>query len=954
MRSNLVLLVLTCLTFTVITGCPWKPQDNSPTFTSAGLFNPTRDIAYDASPGGEDTEHEEEPSPDRNRELVEPDVIRRYGDLLFVLNQYRGLTIADLNSKTLLSQTPTYGYPRDLYLVGDRAYVLVSYARDIEIKDDLITVMYGSKLYVFNVQDPENVVQEGSFSFAGDLIDSRMVGDVIYAVCSEYTWYDCCQDGPVETDSVAKSYGSTGAVSLNIADPDNIRIVDSVVFEGYGNLIQATNYAIFSVSTDYNTGESVITYIDITDPEGRIVVRDNVRAIGIMADRFKMDAWNGVLRIVTNTWNPDRQTYIMTYDITNPDDLVLLGSTHLANASGETTYATRFDGPRAYIVTYLTVDPLFVVDLSDPTAPQVLGELKIPGWSTHIEPRGDRLIALGVDDENGRRVMVSLFDVSDPSDPKRLDYASFGEGWSWSSAYTDVKSFTVLDDMILVPFSGWNSEKGGGYDRLQFVAYTRNTLDVQGYVDLQGSVVRSFAYADHYCAVTQEQLAFINADDPASPSIDHSMTLAENVVDVLPLEANWTVEVIARNDQADTLLRAVNYEDNEVGGSVSLSESSVVDIFKWNNSLVLVAQVFEESPNFRAFYRVYLIDFSDAATPVITNNWNVSIEPWWNYWGGPYPVDWVVVGAQEKRMYRPWYYYHPGTTAFLLGDYIVLHGTAQTYDVIVGDKTPAQGLAVLDLLAPDSIRYVGLGLENIQDINSSQNLLYITTCREIRNANDQRTYCAYYLQTFDPFDLRLGNAINVPGIFLNRIQEGGYVLLKDIQYRDNSWNTLTILRSITLSETEATLISSFALDEGNYSFVVDANDIYFSGVTFRAQPYDYVSANTSPPSSGTASSTAKQSDEGVYKVARISVSSGGEFGEPVYRRVSTSWCSLLGAHNEKSYVVVESVALAQYDFSQKPPALSQVVPLMGYPSKIRYRASTAYVPLGYSGLLILD
>ena len=182
------------------------------------------------------------------------------------------------------------------------------------------------------------------------------------------------------------------------------------IFPGYGGLIQATNYAIFCVSTDWNN-VSTITYVDITDAAGKILIRGTADVPGYMADRFKMDAWNGVLRVVTNTWWPDQQTVVTTLDIANPDSIMQLGQTSLANASGETLFATRFDGPLAYIVTYLRVDPLFVVDLSDPANPTVKGELEIPGWSTHIEPMGDRLIALGVDDSAGRKVMVSLFDV---------------------------------------------------------------------------------------------------------------------------------------------------------------------------------------------------------------------------------------------------------------------------------------------------------------------------------------------------------------------------------------------------------------------------------------------------------------------------------------------------------------------------------------------------------------
>ena len=560
--------------------------------------------------------------------MVGPDVIRRDGDLLFVLNQYRGLSIVDLGEEKLLSQTPTFGYPRDLYLVDDLAYVLVSYAQDVSFEEGSFRVQYESKLYVFNVADPTQVVRQSVFNFDGDLVDSRLVGSVLYAVCSDYSWYEGYGEGAViDTAAAEKSYGATWAISVNIADPEAVRIVDTVQFEGYGNLIQATNYAIFSVTNDYSTNDSAITYIDIEDPEGDMIVRATVTAPGYMADRFKMDAWNGVLRVVTNAWDTVRNTYVTTFDITEPDTMAQLGQAVLENASGETTYATRFDGDRAYIVTYLTKDPLFVLDLTDPAEPRVTGELTIPGWSTHIEPRGNRLIALGVDDQGGWRVMVSLFDVSDPANPQRLDYASFGEGWSWSEAYGDVKAFSVLDDMILVPFSGWNSGSGG-YDRLQFISYDADALTVQGYVDLQGSALRSFRDGGSYYAVTREQVAVIDAENLAAPQIVNSVTLAENVADVAPLSNGWAVEVVTRYDSRTPC--SARWVQTVRAAVRSVAAGGCYRALSWKNAVIIVSAMYSE-PECRGTTRLSAWT-SVIGGAAVTGKWEVGcfvVCDWW-------------------------------------------------------------------------------------------------------------------------------------------------------------------------------------------------------------------------------------------------------------------------------------------------------------------------------------
>ena len=109
-------------------------EGEAPLFTSA---DPAQRGVYDETLDGVPTPDagEENEGGKESRELVEPDVIRRAGNLLYILNQHRGLIIADLDGQRTLSQTPTFGYPRDLYLVGNKAYVLVSYAQDVRLDE---------------------------------------------------------------------------------------------------------------------------------------------------------------------------------------------------------------------------------------------------------------------------------------------------------------------------------------------------------------------------------------------------------------------------------------------------------------------------------------------------------------------------------------------------------------------------------------------------------------------------------------------------------------------------------------------------------------------------------------------------------------------------------------------------------------------------------------------------
>jgi len=126
----------------------------------------------------------------------------------------------------------------------------------------------------------------------------------------------------------------------------------------------------------------------------------------------------------------------------------------------ETIHAVRFIDDVGYVVTFRQTDPLYTVDLSDPTTPVVRGELKILGYSAYLHPVGERLLlGVGQDaDEEGRVLgtQVSLFDVSDPATPRRLDQVTLEGGWS--QAEGSHLAFTYADGTALAPYEHWSWE----------------------------------------------------------------------------------------------------------------------------------------------------------------------------------------------------------------------------------------------------------------------------------------------------------------------------------------------------------------------------------------------------------------------------------------------------------------------------------------------------------------
>jgi hypothetical protein len=116
--------------------------------------------------------------------------------------------------------------------------------------------------------------------------------------------------------------------------------------------------------------------------------------------------------------------------------------------------SVRFIGDLGYVVTFRQTDPLYTIDLADPAKPRVAGELKILGYSAYLHPAGPgRLLGVGQDaDEDGRitGMQLSLFDISDPAAPKRLDAVGVGE--AWTDVEGDHHAFTFADGLALAPY----------------------------------------------------------------------------------------------------------------------------------------------------------------------------------------------------------------------------------------------------------------------------------------------------------------------------------------------------------------------------------------------------------------------------------------------------------------------------------------------------------------------
>ena len=168
---------------------------------------------------------------------------------------------------------------------------------------------------------------------------------------------------------------------------------------------------------------------------------------GYLLNQWSLSEHEGTLRAATTSmppWDSDAKTESAVRTLQERDGRLVQVGRVGGLGRGERIYAVRYIGDTGFVVTFRQVDPLYTLDLSDPAAPRVVGELKVPGYSAYLHPLGDGLL-LGVGQDatdEGRRtgVQLSLFDVSDLAKPVRLDQHAVG-GNSWTAVEADHHAF---------------------------------------------------------------------------------------------------------------------------------------------------------------------------------------------------------------------------------------------------------------------------------------------------------------------------------------------------------------------------------------------------------------------------------------------------------------------------------------------------------------------------------
>ena len=397
-----------------------------------------------------------------------------------------------INDDYLIVFGSSYNYPI-LY----KSFIETDTINSEETSEEDSWEVSSSVIKIYDVSVKENPELVKNIEIDGTYFDSRMIGNYVYVVSSEYSYYiyrnyngnytlnvpeitidddtkkiPCDQIYYIDTPEIVDTM--THIVSVNLENLDvneksfligiseNMYMSENNIYLVYTSYNYDT-YSPVGVRSSYDYEESTkIHKIQVDSGEINYITKGEVD--GRILNQFSMDEHNNFFRIATTkgwSWDEENPSSNNIYILS--DNLEQVSALE-GIAEGEQIYSSRFLGDKAYLVTFKKTDPFFTIDLSDPYNPQILGYLKIPGYSNYLHPYDEtHIIGIGKDTiESGnpdfawyQGIKIALFDVTDFENPVEVDKIIIGDRGTDSPALTDHKAF-LFDkekELLVIPVS---------------------------------------------------------------------------------------------------------------------------------------------------------------------------------------------------------------------------------------------------------------------------------------------------------------------------------------------------------------------------------------------------------------------------------------------------------------------------------------------------------------------
>ena len=553
-------------------------ENNKSYYESNGLYSIDAVQAETAKSVGDITTTGESTAKDKNdysktniqvEGVDEADIVKTDGGYIYYSTGNK-LVIVNASDPTKLQIVSEIEYKKENMksaeiFINNNKLVIIGQKRVYEAnqnKEVYYDLVYrSSNLYtiakVYNIENKENPQYEREVQIEGDYLSSRMIGENIYFMANKYIYCNLPEEYTKENvnedeykpkyldtsiseklnckeftdiyyfpDSEENSYLNIAGFNINNNEPANI---ESYLGAGEEIYSSENNLYITKVKYEYKNNifygyydnYDVDTYIYKFKLEDSKIVYTNVGSVpGEVLNQFSMDEKDGYFRIATtdsNNWNSDTDTnnmYVLN------EKLEVVGKIENL-AKGEKIYSVRFMGNRAYMVTFVQTDPLFVIDLSEPTNPVVLGELKIPGYSKYLHPYDEtHIIGFGENTTTNKYgkvvtngMKMALFDVSNPSNPKELYSVDIGEKGTYSEILNNHKALLFSKEKNIISFPISIREEEGEYNsKLTFQGAIVYGLDLDEGFTLKGTIAHmqiEDGYRDYEYSKAIERIIYI-------------------------------------------------------------------------------------------------------------------------------------------------------------------------------------------------------------------------------------------------------------------------------------------------------------------------------------------------------------------------------------------------------------------------------------------------------------
>lgn len=429
----------------------------------------------------------------RTENVDEGDIVKTDGRYLYVVKEEgNGIGIVDTEGNKLeqITEITLEGEfcISEIYVENSYLIILGTESEEVYPAGDAIyrteyeyavESVCDTKSIVYDISDKRQPKEIGECLQSGGYSTSRLNNGYLY-VFSQYSvnnpeeerkeqYIPCVNEELLSLDKIcmpdtesARNY--TVITAIDIQNPSET--TDSIGILSDQGLCYASAENIYLYETIWEEDGGRTTEIrKFSYGEGKLTGVAKTRVNGYLNDSFSIDEYNGYLRLVT-TVDRTNAVYVLDEKLEETGKIENL-------AKDERIYSARFMGDIGYFVTYRETDPLFSVDLSDPANPKIIGELKIPGFSEYLHPYGDGLL-LGIgmeddgNDEKDRRVKLSMFDISDPSNVKEIDKIVLKDSY-YSTAFEDYKSVLADAEKNLIGFFTYGERETYhiyGYDRV--------------------------------------------------------------------------------------------------------------------------------------------------------------------------------------------------------------------------------------------------------------------------------------------------------------------------------------------------------------------------------------------------------------------------------------------------------------------------------------------------------